>query len=160
MGWIKRNLFLVIGGVLTLGLLGAAGYYNYKSWSRNSAAFDKLNEIYGNLKNLAPQPGKPGPGNDKINNTQTAKDQERQLRDWMLQTTNYFQPIRPIPSPAASPLSDQTFANALHHTLDQLQHEADRASAVSYTHLDVYKRQARRWAHCSTKSARNNCRMN
>ena len=40
MGWIKRNLFFVIGGVLALGLLGAAGFYDYASWRRNTAAFD------------------------------------------------------------------------------------------------------------------------
>ncbi len=40
--WIKRNLFFVIGGVLALGLLGAAGFYDYTSWRRNTVAFDKL----------------------------------------------------------------------------------------------------------------------
>ena len=66
MAWIKRNLFFVIGGILALGLLGAAGFYNYKGWSHNSAAFDKLNEIYGTLRNLTGK--KPSPGNDKVDN--------------------------------------------------------------------------------------------
>ena len=52
MGWIKRNLFFAIGGIVALLLLGAAGYYDYASWSQNAAAFDKLNEIYGQLKTL------------------------------------------------------------------------------------------------------------
>ena len=52
MGWIKRNLFFVIGGVVTLGLLGAGGFYIYTGWDRNSQAAEKLNEIYGTLRNL------------------------------------------------------------------------------------------------------------
>jgi hypothetical protein len=40
MAWIKRNLFFVIGGILAMGLLGAAGFYNYKGWSHNTAAFE------------------------------------------------------------------------------------------------------------------------
>ena len=32
MMWIKRNLFFVVVGILALGLLGAAGFYDYKSW--------------------------------------------------------------------------------------------------------------------------------
>ena len=50
MAWIKRNLFFVIGGVIALALLGAAGFYDFKSRSRNEAAFANLNEIYETLK--------------------------------------------------------------------------------------------------------------
>jgi len=70
MGWIKRNLFFSIGGVIALLLLGAAGYYDYKSWSHNSDAFDRLNEIYGKLKELGDE--KPSPGNAKAEALQTA----------------------------------------------------------------------------------------
>ena len=46
MGWFKRNLFFVIGGILSLGLLAAAGYYDYTSWNHNQEAFTKLHDIY------------------------------------------------------------------------------------------------------------------
>ena len=72
MAWIKRNLFFVIGGILAIGLLGAAGYYNYKGWSHNTAEFDKLNEIYGTLRNLTGQ--KPSPGNDKVDNIAASRE--------------------------------------------------------------------------------------
>ncbi len=88
MAWIKRNLFFVIGGILALGLLGAAGYYNYKGWSHNSAAFDKLNQIYGTLRNLTGK--KPSPGNDKVDNIAAAREQERQIRDWIRQAAGLF----------------------------------------------------------------------
>ena len=103
--WIKRNLFFVIGGVLALGLLGAAGFYDYASWKRNSAAFDKLNEVYNTLRELTNQ--KPSPGNDKINNIEAAKQQEARLRDWIRQAQQYFQPIAPIPNPTNGPISNE-----------------------------------------------------
>jgi len=125
MGWIKRNLFFVIGGVLALGLLGGSGFYIYQGWSRNSAASDKLNEIYNTLKDLS---GKnPGPGNDQNNNTEIARDQEKQVSRWIASSGDYFQPIPAIPQ---SPVTSETFAAALRRTVAQLQGEADGASVI------------------------------
>jgi len=128
MAWIKRNLFFVIGGLLALGLLGAAGFYNYKGWSHNTAAFNQLNDIYRTLRSVTSQ--KPSPGNDKINNIEAAKAQERQMRDWMRQAADYYQPIAPIPSMDTKAVSSQEFAEALRRTIDQLQREADTASVI------------------------------
>ncbi|MEI6193036.1 MAG: Amuc_1100 family pilus-like protein [Verrucomicrobiota bacterium] len=124
MAWIKRNLFFVIGGVVALLLLGAAAFYDYQGWSRNTEKFDKLNEIYGTLKQLNDQ--KPSPGDTKINNTQTAKDQEKEIRAWIEQTGNYFKPIAPVPN--SPEVTSEAYAAALRRTIDQLQHEADGAS--------------------------------
>jgi hypothetical protein len=126
MGWIKRNLFFAIGGIVALLLLGAAGYYDYASFSDNSAAFGKLNDIYGQLKTLGDE--KPGPGNAKIDNIKAAKDDEAIVRDWINQTGNFFQPIAPIPTNAI--VSSEDFAAALRRMIDQLQHEADTASVL------------------------------
>jgi hypothetical protein len=128
MAWIKRNLFFVIGGILAIGLLGAAGYYNYKGWSHNTAKFNQLNEIYGTLRNLTGQ--KPSPGNDKVDNIAAAREQERQIRDWIRQAADYFQPIAPIPNTGNNAVSSEAFAAALRRTIDQLQHEADTASVT------------------------------
>jgi hypothetical protein len=128
MAWLKRNLFFVIGGILALGLLGAAGFYNYKGWSHNSTAFDKLNEIYGTLRSLTGQ--KPSPGNDKVDNIVVAREQERQIRDWIRQAADYFQPMAPIPNTGNNAVSSEAFAAALRRTIDQLQREADTASVT------------------------------
>jgi hypothetical protein len=128
MAWIKRNLFFVIGGVIALALLGAAGFYDFNEWHRNSAAFDKLNEIYGTLSEVTQQ--KPSPGNAKVNNTETARQQERQLREWIAGTKKYFQPIAPIPNLADAPVTSELFAAALRRTIDQLQHEAEAANVT------------------------------
>jgi len=126
MAWIKRNLFFVVGGGLALLLLGGAGYYIYAGMTRNSAAFDKLNEIYGTLQNLAQQ--KPAPGNEKVNNTQIAKEQEQQVRDWVKQAGDSFKPIPAIPD--AGTVTSEAFAAALRVTVDHLQHEADSAGVL------------------------------
>lgn len=125
MGWIKRNLFIVIGVVVTLGLLGAGGFYIYKGLSRNADAAAKLNEIYESLNSIHQQ--KPAPGNEKVDNTQIARDQDKQLRDWIVGAGKYFQPIPAIP---ASGVSSATFAGALRRTIDTLQHEADDAGVA------------------------------
>jgi hypothetical protein len=128
MAWIKRNLFFVIGGILAIGLLGAAGYYNYKGWSHNTAEFDKLNEIYGTLRSLTDQ--KPSPGNDKVDNIAAAREQEHRVRDWIRQAADYFQPIAPIPNTGTNTVSSEAFAASLRRTIDQLQHEAEAASVA------------------------------
>lgn len=125
MGWIKRNLFFVIGGIIALILLGASGFYIYQGWSRNAEASDKLNEIYTTLNTLAQ--ANPSPGNDTINNTEIAKDQQGQLHDWMVSAGNYFQPIAPIP---ADSVTSESFAAALRRTVDQLQKDAKSASVA------------------------------
>ncbi len=128
MAWIKRNLFFVIGGILAIGLLGAAGFYNYKGWSHNAAALNELNEIYSTLRELTSK--KPSPGNDKINNVEAAKQQENQAREWIRQAGNYFKPIPPVPNPPNGIVSSEEFAAALRRMIDQLHREADTASVA------------------------------
>jgi len=127
MAWIKRNLLFFIGGVVALLLLGAAGFYNYTSWSRNSEMLDKLKEIYAALNALNdPQSN---PGNDKVNKIDQAKDQTKQLQDWLTKSKDWFAPIPPIPhSTPADPLTSENFSAALRRTIDQLQHEAQAAN--------------------------------
>jgi hypothetical protein len=126
MGWIKRNLFFAIGGFVALALLGAAGFYDYASWSNNKKAFADLTEVYTTLTGLATQ--KPSPGNSQTDNIAAAKDQEHQLREWINQTANYFQPIDPIPKVVNGQVSDPVFAGALHSNIVQLLREASTAN--------------------------------
>lgn len=128
MGWLKRNLFFAIGVVVAVGLLGAAGYYDYASWGHNNDAFAKLNEVYNQWSEAARQ--KPSPGSGTVDNIKTAGEQERQFRQWIGQTRNYFQPIAPIPKPANGPLTSELFAGALHSNIVQLVREAAAANVV------------------------------
>ncbi len=126
MGWLKRNLFFAVGVVVAVGLLGAAGFYDYLGWQHNQTALVKLTEIYTQLTEATKQ--KPSPGSGQVDNIKTAGEQERQLRQWLGQTANYFQPIAPIPKLANGPLSDPLFAGALHSNIVQLIREAGAAN--------------------------------
>src|SRR5476651_1912023 len=107
MGFIKRNKFFVISLVLALGMLGAAGFYDYQSWNRNETAFTSLDEIYNKLKEYASH--KPSPGNEKVDNINAAKEQDSQLLEWIRQTGKYFQPIGLIPDPGKGELRSEEF---------------------------------------------------
>jgi hypothetical protein len=126
MGWIKRNLFFFIGGVVGVALLGLAGYYDYASWNFNTQKSGELAEKVNTLKNL--YGAKPSPGNDKMDNIKTAGDQEKQLREWLHQSREWFQPITPIPASTNGAVTSEAFAAALHRTVAQLQHEAADAT--------------------------------
>jgi hypothetical protein len=129
MGWIKRNKFFVIGVILALGMLGAAGFYDYQSWSRNEAAFDKLNEIYSTLQQLTNKKLSPGNGG-KVDNIKAAQEQERQLRAWERRARTYFQPIERIPDDNKGAMRTEEFARALSLTIDQLQRDAAGANVT------------------------------
>src|SRR5471032_568325 len=111
MTWIKRNKFFFIAVILALGMMGAAGFYDYQSWNRNETAFTSLDEIYKSLRDLSNK--KPSPGNGKVDNVKTAKEQEAQLREWIRQAKKYFQPIGRIPDASAGALRSEAFSKAL-----------------------------------------------
>jgi hypothetical protein len=126
MGWIKRNLFFVAGGALALVLLGGAVFFIWHGWSLNSEASTQLNEIYGKLQQLAQAPLQPG--NEKNDNTKLAREQEKELRNWIASSAKYFKPIPPIPT--GTPVSSSAYAEGLRQTIDFLQHAADSASVT------------------------------
>jgi hypothetical protein len=128
MAWIKRNLFFAIGAVIAVGLLIAAGIYDYQNWQSNKAALSALNQAYDTLQRLNSQ--NPSPGNDATDNITAAHEQEQQLQKWIQQTGQYFQPIAPIPDPTNGVITDAKFAAARDHTLSQLQIEAAKASVT------------------------------
>lgn len=128
MAWIKRNLFFVVGGTLALGLLGAAGFYNFNGWRHNTTAVNNLTQVYTTLRDLTGK--KLLPGDEKVDNIKAAKEQERQLRDWIQEAGKYFQPIAPIPNMGTNSVSSEAFAAALRRMIDQMQHEAVDASVT------------------------------
>src|SRR5579862_4651053 len=117
MAWIKRNLFFFIGAVIAVGLLAAAGVYDFQNWKRNNAALDALNQTYTTMQNLLRQ--NPSPGNDQVDNIAAAQAQAQQLHEWIQQTEEYFQPIAPIPNIKNGVVADADFAAARDHTISQ-----------------------------------------
>ena len=126
MAWIKRNLFFVIGGVVALALLGAAGFYIYTAWSKNAKASDDLREVVGNLKTLVEQ--KPSPGSEKVDNIKIAQEHDKEIKKWVASSAAYFETIPSIP--AAGTVGVANFSGALQNTLKQLRTEADAAGVM------------------------------
>ncbi len=128
MAWIKRNLIFFIGAVIAVGLLAAAGVYDFQNWRSNNTALDALNQMYAQLQTLNSQ--SPSPGNDTVNNIEIAGAQKQQLRQWIQQVEQYFKPIAPIPNTTNGLVADAEFAAARDHTINQLQVEANNASVT------------------------------
>jgi hypothetical protein len=127
MDWIKRNLYFLIGSLVALALMGLAGWYLYSKWQSNNDILGKLDEQYAKLKRLSeqnPHPGAPG----KVDNIKIAKDQQQELRDYIKKARTFFQLCPAIPAPESGKLTSQEFSSALSRTIDQMQHEATKAS--------------------------------
>src|SRR6266567_9558751 len=95
MGWIKRNLYFVIGTGISVLLLGLAGWYLYTKWDLNNQKFGALNQAYEDFKRLNSQ--NPHPGDGPVDNIKTAKEQTQQLREFITNSHSVFQKIAPIP---------------------------------------------------------------
>src|SRR3954469_9056642 len=126
MDWIKRNLYFVIGTAVAVILLGLAGFYLYSKWDLNNKNLEQLNEAYAKLGELAKQNPHPGSGN--VNNIETAKEQQKQLKAFIQKTRNYFQKIAPVPDVPS--ITDRDFSESLTRAISQLRHEAANASVA------------------------------
>jgi hypothetical protein len=116
MGWIKRNLYFTILGVIALAGLGAAIYYNLESWSHNRKALADVEEKYGELQsayNTTPSP--------TDTNIMSAKLQEQQLRDWIGQARAHFVAVPPMPNPPDGVVTTEAFAGSLRKTIHDMQ---------------------------------------
>ena len=129
MAWIKRNLFFVVGGILAIGLLGAAGYYNYKGWSHNTAAFNRLNEIYNTVAGILPARSR-RPATTRSTTLRRPRTRKTSCGTGFVRREIIFKPIAPIPNTGTNAVSSEAFAAALRRTIDQMQHEAEAASVT------------------------------
>jgi hypothetical protein len=124
MGWIKRNLYFLIGALVALLFMGLAGWYLYANWQLNNQVLEKLNLDYAELTSLNQQ--NPHPGAGEVDNIKAAKEQQQQLRDFIQKSRKYFLRIPPIPDLAKVADSDLSFA--LSDTIARMRREATNAS--------------------------------
>src|SRR5882672_11412488 len=90
MAWVKRNLFLLIGGLVALALLGLAGFFLYQRIQEDKAVTEELDAQTEKLKGLVNRPVHPG--TDKVNNIAAAKDDQKRLREFLAQERKQFAP--------------------------------------------------------------------
>jgi hypothetical protein len=114
MQWIKRNLFLVVGGVVALGLLGFAGYYLYMKIQADQAVTGELDAATTRLESLAKRD--PYPNAENIG---AAKQEATRVQGFLSEVEKHFQP-----APYPQELSSMTFRTYLDNTRAQLQADA------------------------------------
>jgi hypothetical protein len=127
MDWIKRNLIFVIGGVVTLALMGLAGWYCFSGWNNNAqkrgeitTAYDELNQLYA---------AQPAPGDGKrVDNIKMAREQQKEALDFLKSLAGHLQEIPAIP--ARTNVSGPRFSAALQETISLLQREATNSSVI------------------------------
>lgn len=114
MAWIKRNLVLVVFGVVALGLMGFAGYFLYDNIQKNDEVILRLQTAVQDLNTL--NASDPYPNEDTLAGIK--KDQER-VQQLLTDSRKAFAVGR---KPAQ--LDDRSFKLLLEKTIDELKKEA------------------------------------
>jgi len=127
MDWIKRNLIFVIGAVVALVFLGAAGWYSWSGYSNNAGQKEQINVQYEELKRLTQLKPNPGDGR-KVDNIKLAQEQEKEAVAFTAKLTDRLKPIAALPE--GTNLVASEYSAALQRTIDELQREATNNSVV------------------------------
>src|SRR6266568_3433134 len=129
MNWLKRNLFLVGGGVVALGLLGFAVFFLLTRKQTVDEVTAELNTRTEEWKQLVARD--PYPNQENI---ERAKGEQKRLADFLDQTRRFFVPVASFPTN----LDGATFKNLLETTISELVHDAEKSGVTlpSSNHYD------------------------
>ncbi len=116
MSWFKRNLYLVIGGVVALGLLGYGGFFLYTKIEKKNEVAQTLSEKTEALKTLVKR--KPHPNPDNI---EAAKVEEGKLEIFVKEVETHFPPAN------IGKISSPEFGVLLDRTISKLRKEAEQS---------------------------------
>lgn len=117
--WIKRNLFLAVGGLIAILLLAGGVYYFISAQQRNKAIEEELEANKSDLNRLQSQNPYPSAQNIEI-----AKKEAEKLRGAVTQLHRYFAPV------AAEKVTGIEFRRYLDRTLAELQTSARNAKVT------------------------------
>lgn len=90
MPWLKRNLFLVVGGAVALALLGFAGFFLYAKIQKNREVTEQLDAQTQELMRLATR--NPHPGTDQLDNITAAQKEAEKLQLFVGKVKQFFPP--------------------------------------------------------------------
>jgi hypothetical protein len=126
MAWIKRNLFFLIGSLIALALMVVGIFYLLGQINDENQVTEEIQKQYEELSRLAKQ--NPHPGNNKVDNIKTAKEQDIALREYIKKERAIFQPIDSIPDTSTNKISNADFARELRNTVSELRRSADASA--------------------------------
>jgi hypothetical protein len=127
MDWIKRNLVFVVGGAVTLVLMGLAGWYCFSGWNNNAQQKELITAAYAELTTL--YANKPAPGDGKkVNNIALAKEQQKEAQEFIQKLAAFLEPIPALPP--GTNITGREYSAALQETITQLQREATNSSVI------------------------------
>lgn len=115
MAWIKRNLILVISGVVALVLLGLGGFYLYSAIQKNQQIDTDIGSTKEEIKRLFEKPVTPTAENLKL-----AKQEAVKLNSFVADAKKLF-PSTPAPT---EPLTSPSFKSLLANTISDLHRQA------------------------------------
>ncbi len=115
MSWIKRNLSLVISGVVALGLLGLGGWYLYAAIDKNKTVDNEISSTKAEIDRLLNAPVTPNDANLKL-----AKQEAAKIAAFIADAKRQFPPTPPPPVA----LNNQSFKELLQTTIDGLTKQA------------------------------------
>ena len=119
MGWVKRNLLLVIGGLLAIALLGLGGFYFWTNRQKNKEIETQLEANKADLTRLVNQAPTPN-----ATNIARAKQEVQTARAAVEQAKLFFQPI------PFEPVTGQAFKSLLDQTIFDLHRKSEAASVA------------------------------
>ena len=115
MSWIKRNLALVISGVIAIGLLGVGGWYLWSAVDKNNTVDNEINQTKSEidrLLNMEPSPNK--------TNLDHAQRETARLKNFVAEARKLFPPT----PGSTEPLSNESFKSLLETTVNDLHKQA------------------------------------
>ena len=120
MVWVKRNLGLVIGGVIALALLVVATVYLFSKRAEDRAVTEELDTATTRYQTLLSRPVHPGDEQGRVNNIEIAKGEVKRLQAFLEEVRSKFGN-----SNVPTNISNREFRALLDNTINDLQRTAD-----------------------------------
>jgi hypothetical protein len=120
MSWLKRNFFLVIGGVVALALLGVAGFYLFSQKQQADAIAVELNKQIEELKALNLRD--PYPNQENI---EAVKREQKRAADLLEECGKFF-----MPTAYYTNMDGGTFQELLESMLREVRRGAEAAGVA------------------------------
>jgi len=118
MPWIKRNLVLVVGGLVALGLLAFAIFFMLGRIGKDREITEQLDTQTAQFKDLLNRPVHPG--TDQVDNIAAAKAEHKRLVEFLAELKKF------VPTVTTNRSNSREFRTLLDNTVLALRAEAEK----------------------------------